>query len=226
MKFSIVIRLVLGIFLALLVLNSCTVNERLYMPGYDVNWHTSKNNTKRQKGEEKKYITNNLVNTSDEDMQFSFRHKSLNTNNTVFEEIVAMAGDNEQVVVPIKKENPITVEAHNYESPEENKNIEEFSTDNKRLKQSDEVKIEPFGMIGFIVSILGLFSLLGAGWLMLPASIIAILFGAISLKRIRMNPYLYKGREFAIASLILGTVELFFIILIYWIVLAIIFAIL
>jgi hypothetical protein len=63
-------------------------------------------------------------------------------------------------------------------------------------------KIEPLGLAGMIVGIVGIFF---AG---IPCGIIAIVFGAISLSRINKHPEKYKGLGFAIASLSIGIVVL------------------
>lgn len=70
----------------------------------------------------------------------------------------------------------------------------------KNIADEPKLKVEPFGIAGFITGIVGLIVF---GYIF---GTIAIVFGAISLVRIRNNPDKYKGRGFAIASLILGIV--------------------
>jgi hypothetical protein len=60
-------------------------------------------------------------------------------------------------------------------------------------------KIEKHGLTGFILSIFGLFPILG-----LPLAILALIFGIKSLRKIHKNPTLYKGKGFAIAAIAIG----------------------
>jgi hypothetical protein len=65
----------------------------------------------------------------------------------------------------------------------------------------DTRKNEKWGVTGFILSIVGLVPVFG-----LPFAVIGVILGAVSLGRIRRNPELYKGKFFAIASLVLGII--------------------
>lgn len=64
---------------------------------------------------------------------------------------------------------------------------------------ADTRKNEKFGLAGFILSIPGLVPII-----CLPLAILALIFGIISLRKIKRNPTFYKGKGFAIASIILG----------------------
>ena len=66
---------------------------------------------------------------------------------------------------------------------------------------TDERQVEGFGIAGLAAGVVGLFI---AG---IPLGAVAIVFGAISLSRIKKNPLKYKGKGLAIASLILGLVD-------------------
>ena len=63
------------------------------------------------------------------------------------------------------------------------------------------LKTEGLGLAGFISSLVGLFI---AG---IPLGAIAVVFGGISLSKIKKNPQKYKGKGFAIASLIIGIID-------------------
>ena len=65
----------------------------------------------------------------------------------------------------------------------------------------DERQVEGFGIAGLAAGVVGLFI---AG---IPLGVVAIVFGAISLSRMNKNPNKYKGKGLAIASLILGLVD-------------------
>jgi hypothetical protein len=66
---------------------------------------------------------------------------------------------------------------------------------------TDERQVEGFGIAGLAAGVVGLFI---AG---IPLGVVAIVFGAISLSRIKKYPKKYKGKGLAIASLILGVVD-------------------
>jgi Domain of unknown function (DUF4190) len=64
---------------------------------------------------------------------------------------------------------------------------------------ADNRKMEKHGLTGFILSIFGLIPIVG-----LPLAILGLVFGIKSLRKIKRNPELYKGKGFAIASIVLG----------------------
>jgi hypothetical protein len=66
----------------------------------------------------------------------------------------------------------------------------------------DPRKTEKLGLAGFILSFLGLVPILG-----IPFAILAWVFGARSLRKIREYPELYKGKGKAKAAYIIGMVE-------------------
>lgn len=63
------------------------------------------------------------------------------------------------------------------------------------------IKNEGLGIAGFLSGLVGLFIA------SIPLGIIAIVFGGISLSKIKRNPRVYRGRGLAIASIILGIVD-------------------
>jgi hypothetical protein len=71
------------------------------------------------------------------------------------------------------------------------------SADSKYIEK-DAQKNDPLGIIGTVSGIVGLFV---AGIIL---GSVAVVFGFTSLKKIRKQPEKYKGRGFAIASIILG----------------------
>jgi len=73
--------------------------------------------------------------------------------------------------------------------------------ENHARTADDQRKVEGLGLAGFIIGIVGWFMPFGIGLVM---CLLAIIFGAISLGKISNNPEKYKGKGFAITSLILG----------------------
>ena len=63
----------------------------------------------------------------------------------------------------------------------------------------DSRKTEKLSKVGLIFSIVGLIPIIG-----LPFGILAVSFGAISLRRIKRNPELWKGKERSVVSIMIG----------------------
>jgi hypothetical protein len=72
--------------------------------------------------------------------------------------------------------------------------------DVKPVYSNAPVKSEPLGIIGFIAGLIGLFI---AG---LPLGALGVIFGAISLGKIKREPSRFKGKGIAIASIIIGII--------------------
>ena len=67
------------------------------------------------------------------------------------------------------------------------------------IEKTDHPKTETLGLVGFILSFFGIIPLIG-----IPFAVVAIIFGAKSLTKINRNPKKYKGKGFAIASMVIG----------------------
>jgi hypothetical protein len=77
----------------------------------------------------------------------------------------------------------------------------------KEIQDSDEPKVEGFGLAGFLFAITSLVLLpyLGVTFLLVALfGLLAFIFGLTSLNRIKNNPEKYKGKGFAIAAVIIG----------------------
>lgn len=86
-----------------------------------------------------------------------------------------------------------------------NNGTKDYFTSNSSVTNnydSDTRKIEGLGLAGFISGIVGLF-VFG-----IPLGLVAMIFGGISLIKIEKQPTKYKGKGFALASLIVGTVDI------------------
>ena len=68
--------------------------------------------------------------------------------------------------------------------------------------QYDQRKVEPLGLSGFIASLVGLI-VFG-----IPLGLVAVIFGSVSLNKIKREPGRFKGRGFALASMIIGLVDI------------------
>jgi Na+-driven multidrug efflux pump len=90
----------------------------------------------------------------------------------------------------------------------------ERTVDTRTKRTVDTRKPERLGLAGLILSFPGFYFLIG-----LPLSILAVIFGAVSLRRVRRYPERYK-KEFGLASLILGIIGIV-VTAIFWIVYAV-----
>ena len=89
------------------------------------------------------------------------------------------------------------------------KKYKENTTEQSKLKKGLAVAALVLGILAFLTSIVGI-----------VLAILAVIFGALALKRIREEPELYGGRKMAIAGLVLGIVLLGISILVLFIVAA------
>jgi hypothetical protein len=78
--------------------------------------------------------------------------------------------------------------------------IDTILQDSIRAKADYHHRTEKLGLIGFILSFIGLIPMIG-----IPFAIIGVLFGVSSLKRMHRYPGHYKRKGLAIASLIIGS---------------------
>lgn len=128
---------------------------------------------------------------------------------------------------PIKDQNPITASINkeelilvqergigippNQKLAETEKTVEpttNLKNNKKFLPGNKQVSIEGIAVISFIIGILGfLFSAFLVGFIF---SLIAIIFGMLSLDRFKENPEKYLGKGFAIAGMILGLLGVIF----------------
>lgn len=77
------------------------------------------------------------------------------------------------------------------------------STISKELvPQQSFTRVEPLGLAGLIAGLVGLFI---AG---IPLGVLATVFGVVGLGKINQNPEVFTGRGIAIASIILGIVDI------------------
>jgi hypothetical protein len=70
-------------------------------------------------------------------------------------------------------------------------------------RQEKKPKKEPLGVIGFIFAFLGFIPIVGIFF-----SLLAIIFGSISLSKTKRNPGKYKGSGLATASIVIGSIAL------------------
>jgi hypothetical protein len=91
------------------------------------------------------------------------------------------------------------IAGNGYFSPDTISKVDKKKAGEVSADSSDNRKVEKLGLAGFILSIGGLVPVV-----CLPLAILGVIFGSISLRKIKRNPALYKGKGFAITSIILG----------------------
>ncbi len=79
--------------------------------------------------------------------------------------------------------------------------VKENPTQGGRIEThpAESRKVEKLGLAGFILSLPGMVPII-----CLPFAVLGVIFGIISLRKIKKNPTLYKRKGFAIAGIILG----------------------
>lgn len=219
-------------FSLLLFISSCSIEKRIYRPGYSVNWKNVKThsdfrtNNQSIESEEVSIIDETISTQTLADNQFlvkSFTEpiKKVTRDDTYpnnFEDStdcdIIILQNGTEIKVKIKEigtdeitytkcegdsNTILSVKIDDISQVKIHKNSVE-SNSRSHAKEYDSPKIEPFGLAGLICSVIPFIIPLGG--------ILGIIFGSISLKRIKREPNKYKGKGFAIAGLILGIIQI------------------
>jgi len=214
------IKTFIGLLIVVYVFASCStsdkvvtgnfIQKRKYNKGFYVSTKGKKDKTKDAYNKQFADNPENLTKSQN-------KHKDIQNNDNDFVKL----NDNSLIAVTdvslIPPEDNFTVSSNNYDNSirtkieqkleksknklrkKINKNVEKIKTSNS--VNNGEPKTEGLGLAGFISGLVGLF-ILG-----ILFGLIAIIFGAISLGKINKNPDKFKGKGFAITSLILGIID-------------------
>lgn len=109
---------------------------------------------------------------------------------------ISNSNPSKRVAKPDRKLKPILQIVRESDTTDKKVNGKEKPTGTGQTKPP---KTEKLGLFGFILSFLGIIPVIG-----IPFGILGIIFGAISLRKIKRNPAKYKGRGFAIAGMVIG----------------------
>jgi len=185
-----------------LVLTSCTMEKRVYMSGYHIDWKNGKRNSNKQE-----LVSNDNVKQTEQNQIVSVE-QSENENNTVdnsptvTDDNITASADNQQIILP-KKEKINLLSSHKVKTADEESFKSEFKKGAKMiLANADEPKTNGMALTGFICSLVGLFLF---GFIL---GVLAIIFSAIGLGKIKKDPTKWKGKGMAIAGLIIGIVDI------------------
>jgi hypothetical protein len=186
-----------------LVLNSCTMEKRVYMSGYHIDWKNGKRNSNKQE-----LVSNDNVKQTEQNqivsVEQSENENTVDNSPTVTDDNITASADNQQIILP-KKEKINLLSSHKVKTAEEESFKSEFKKGAKMiLANADEPKTNGMALTGFICSLVGLF-LFGFAFFL---GFLAIIFSAIGLGKIKEDPTKWKGKKMAIAGLIIGIVEI------------------
>jgi len=182
-----------------LVLNSCTMEKRVYMSGYHIDWKNGKRNSNKQE-----LVSNDNVKQTEQNqivsVEQSENENTVDNSPTVTDDNITASADNQQIILP-KKEKINLLSSHKVKTADEESFKSEFKKGAKMiLANADEPKTNGMALTGFICSLVGLF--------LFPFPFLAIIFSAIGLEKIKEDPTKWKGKKMAIAGLIIGIVEI------------------
>lgn len=210
LNFSILILIVLFGF------NSCTIKKRSYQPGYYTDWNnvTKKSKTNPEnlsKQQQEKFVVENNV---DEFEDFNQREIIQE-----YEPVYASSDENNKIEItnPTNQKNSFSTNTKRSTTETYQPAIIEKPKKSLDLINGD-TELHWAAIAGFGSSILAWASMIG--WISLQSflilsliffygsmlfSISAIIISIIAIKRIKANPEKYKGKEIAIAGLVIGT---------------------
>ena len=193
-----------------LILPSCTIEKRVHMAGYNVQWKKGKTKL------DKKELAQNHVQQDEGNQRLKLDElkTSEGSANYSVESEINESETNASLENKLHVSPEISLNDGLKESSEEVDIYEKSSKVNvaesklrsdaiETEEEKAEPKVEGLGLAGFIIGIVGWFMPFGLGLVM---CILAIIFGAISMGKIKNNPEKFKGKGFAITSLIVGIV--------------------
>jgi hypothetical protein len=197
----------LAVFILLFLFASCTITKRLHNPGWHVEWKTSVNKSQAQ--------DNSSTSASSVDQRIE-NSAAATPDNSQTMNVVEVEKANETSIDEDRSTNDVLID--------ENQNLEikkgsPESADQKQTSvlNSTAPRADPLGILSIISGSTALifflnicFLLSDNGWnaifglsypwlffIVLSLAVIGLILAIISLKRIRQNPELYKGKKTA-----------------------------
>lgn len=203
------------------VLASCTMEKRVYMSGYHIEWNKSKHSPDKQttsneikKSAEKYTVTTEQRETVINEIGNSYERRIIDDNLTA-------SANNPQIILPQKKQRDFLSSHKEEPTSKEKPSALSFKSGLKKNVEKviifeDGPKFESWGVASCIIGMLAWVLLFANLSLLVPALImffLSLVFGVVSLIKIYRNPGKYKGKGFAFTSIIMATMT--FICLIY-----------
>jgi hypothetical protein len=193
----------------ILGLTSCTMEKRVYMSGYHIEW-----NKNRHHADKSELASNNNAKQTEQNQTVTVEQTETASNAVddsfappVNEENLTASVGNEQIILPQKEKINLS-SSHKVKTTDEEKETKpSFKSEFKKgakmiLANADEPKTNGMALAGFICSLAGL---LLFGFIL---GTLAVIFSAIGLGKINKDPAKWKGKGMAIAGLIIGVVDI------------------
>ena len=200
-------KILIFVFAATIMFGSCTMEKRKYLSGYNVQW--KKGNPNSPKTELASKANESLTKKSEPIKIETSENETIKNDNVTTESndnLIASVADN-QIIVSQKDKN-IFVPSNNELSSNKEKQVKptlksEFKKGAKMIASySDDPKTNGSALTGFILSLVGLFLF---GFIL---GVLAIIFSAIGLGKIKKDSSKWKGKGLAIAGLIIGIIDI------------------
>lgn len=197
--------LLLLAFSTSLIFTSCTIDKRLHTGGYHIHWKHKKNKVSKITTPKENPIAFNTNQTDLNELTINQEEKVTPATSTNNNYRFANANGRKTKVKDTRKSATVQLWQDIGAG---------FAMYNQMRKNGGELvsplpvsdsgqKTSGLAIAGFVTGIVGWFMPLGLGMVMCA---IAVIFGAISMSKIKNNPGQYKGKGLAIASFIIGLV--------------------
>lgn len=195
----------LSLAATLVLLSSCSMEKRVYMPGYHVEWKGAKSAAATSTSTESETAIQSET-VAEQEAAFQVAAEAPE-NSTAFsadfgafgDEVWADAGSESRESYPVTVERDMEAEA---EEPLATWASEWQEGTGAILAEVQDVRVNGMAVAGFVMGLVGLliFGLL--------FGILAIIFSAIGLGKINKDPKRWRGKGLAVAGLVLGIIDI------------------
>jgi len=184
---------------------SCTVEKRLYMSGYNVEWKLNKNKFEK---EFRFDISKDKKNT---------QAKTVEQPENNYKENFIASSNNDEIFITKKNNFPNNYIRKNITEKKIHKKIFDRVFSRTPPKKTTVKKIDGFGIASLILgiaSVVLIFTATSLPVLVILSAFAAIVLSRISIKKLKENPNYFKGRGYAVAGFVLAIISLALIIII------------
>jgi hypothetical protein len=191
------------------VLNSCTMEKRVYTSGYHVAWKNGKHNSNKHEllhtENEKQIVRNQIVKVGQTVTATNSVEKT--SARILIEDNITVSADKQQIIIPKKEKINLLLSNKVTTADEEKQTEPSFKSEFKKgtkmlLADGDAPKTNGLALSGFICSLVGLFLF---GFIL---GVLALIFSAIGLGKINKDTSKWKGKGMAIAGIIIGIIDI------------------
>lgn len=195
----------LYVLLLFFVLSSCSIQKRLYMPGYDVDWNSCKDVSSKKKRQKELSVYGTHSKIDFEQVIYNNEPIKISEYTLVNEENYIASVEESQFLI-IKNEGN-TFETYNENSfPEKNEIVSDVNEIDNSVKKNNYPSIEVFSLIGLVVGVVGIMGGVTSLFSPLVWGILALAFGGIGLYKIKYLPEKFIGKPIAITCIVLGII--------------------